>query len=298
MRTFLIAWDPATSEYTDEWFTAAMRTLEWGDLYMGFPKKPSAQSGDNFYLVRRGTSRDGIVAKGFFLSNPYCKNRSEQNPFRMDIQPTFMVQWCHEKGILELDKIREAIPEFPVLEDRWCTELPEDGVKKLSAIWSYYISRFEEEDYLDCLLEKSERPAAGIDEAVSMASDALFDEEDSNGEPLILKALATGLAGKTEDEKICGFLLYVFDCEEGTPGRLRKAGFQEKIVDALSILNGPDRPNSQERVRGLVESGNALAVSVKINDLRCRLKSVGEGDSLVKYQQDSAALDYLLESTR
>ena len=293
MRTFLIAWDPATSEYTDEWFTAAMRTLEWGDLYMDFPKKPSAQSGDNFYLVRRGTSRDGIVAKGFFLSNPYRKNGSERNAFRVDIQPTFMVQWCHEKGILELDKVREAIPEFQELKDCGCTELPEDGVKKLSALWSYYISRFEEEDYLDCLLEKSERPAAGIDEAVSMASDALFDEVDPHGEPLVLKALATGLAGKTEDEKICGFLLYAFD----SPGRLRKAGFQEKIVDALSILNGPDRPNSQEHVRALVESGNALAVSVKINDLRCRLKSVREGDSLVNYQQDSAALDYL-ESTR
>lgn len=294
----MIAWDPTASEFTDEWFTAAMRSLEWGDLYFDFPVRPEAESGDNFYLVRTGTQRNGIVAKGFFLSDPYLKSREAPHTYRMGIRPTLMVQWCHEKGILELDGIRNAIPEFPDPKDSPCQEIPAEGVKKLSALWSYYLSRFDEEDYLDCLLERSERPVAGIDEAVSVASEGLFDKVDIDDRPLILNPLAVGLAGRTDDEKICGFLHLVMDSAPWNAGRLRDAGFQEKIVDALCLLCGPKPPDYERYIKRIASSGNPLAINVKINDIRCRLRDNSERHSITDYKRESAALTRLLEAAR
>lgn len=47
---------------------------------------------------------------------------------------------------------------------------------------------------------------AGIDEAVAIAAKAHAGVKDLDGKPYILHPLAVGLAGKSENEMICGFL--------------------------------------------------------------------------------------------
>ena len=55
-------------------------------------------------------------------------------------------------------------------------------------------------------LGRRNRPVAGIDEAVPLASEALFDRRDAAGRPLILASLSEGLTKKTEEKIIRGIL--------------------------------------------------------------------------------------------
>ena len=298
MRTFILAWNPAISDLSDEWFNSAMRELEWGDITYLSPEEPAADSGDNFYIVRTdSSSRQGIVAKGFFLSPaPHLKRKGESY-YEVYIRPTFMVQWYHPKGILELDRILDAIPEFPDPRKRWCQELPPVGIQKMDTLWSYYTSRFEKDDFNGELLERSERPVAGIDEAVSIASEALFDVPDVDDRPLILNALGTGMAGKTDDEKICGFLHLVMNSAPWTPGRFRESGFQEHIVDALNLLYLTGEP-LQVYLKHVVESGNDLAINVTINYIQYCMDYNGDAYDYSVYKEYADAIDYLKKATR
>ena len=82
-------------------------------------------------------------------------------------------------------------------------------------------------------LGRDNRPDAGIDEAVALASEALFDKKAPDGTPLILHSLSAGLAGRTEEEIIRGFLLPVIKEKEWSVGEIREKGFSESIVDSL-----------------------------------------------------------------
>ena len=74
---------------------------------------------------------------------------------------------------------------------------------------------------------------AGIDEAVALAAEALFDKKDQDGTPLILQSVSAGLAGRTEEEKVTGFLSPVIRNSGWTAGDIREKGFSEEIIDSI-----------------------------------------------------------------
>ena len=98
-----------------------------------------------------------------------------------------------------------------------------------------YASRKQRRKKACILADRNRRPDAGIDDAVALASEVLYDREDSNGEPLILKSLHSGLSGTTSDEKIRGVLLYVMSDPEWDAGSLREKGFSETVVESLLV---------------------------------------------------------------
>ena len=296
MKTYILAWNPASSELTEERFNSALRNMEWGNLFLSFPEKPAAKSGENFYLVRTGTSSDGIVAKGFFISDPYLRSKLEHT-YVMDVRPSFMVTWEHPLGLLDLEGVRLAVPEFPNLEDGFCQELPSQGATKLNALWDYYTSRFDVDDFFDCLAGMKERPVAGIDEAVAMASEAHFDQTDIEGEPVILDCLAVGLAGKTDDEKICGFLHEMLDKSTWLPGDIREKGFEEHIIDTLCLLATDYHIPFEDYIKAIAASGNKVAIAVKINSLKRDLTKNSHLDHKDMYESEKAALESLLAAS-
>lgn len=234
MRTFILEWNPGHSSMTEDDYLGAMLCLEWGKYRRGFRDKPGARSGDNFFLLRTGTDNDGILAKGFFLSDPYATDEKEEL-FRMDLRPTFMVSWNQPKGILSLDDLRASIGDFPWGKCGNCSELPENGARVLSALWDEYLTRFTEEDFDEGItVERSERPEAGIEDAILIAAEALYDiNSGKDGRPAILTALEQGLAYDTDSERIRSILNDVLKMTDWTPGRLREKGFNESIVDSL-----------------------------------------------------------------
>ena len=289
MRTFILPWSPDSAWFSDEGFFRAMRNLEWGDFDLTFTHKPEARSGDNFYLFRTGTDRNGIVAKGFFLTDPYSKRNGDLY-YTMDIRPTFMVSWNHPLVVPQLETVKKAVPELPIFNGETCLEIPQEGALKLDAIWDYFTAQFNEEDFGDNLAEKSERPEAGINEAVALASEAHFEYEDKDDGPLILHDIAVGLAGKTDDEKICGFLHDVLVDTEWTPGMIREKGFPEHIVDAVCLLTREHGTPYESYIQSIIDSGNLLAMNVKMNDLNTRLRSNSDKQYKFLHKQHLEAL--------
>ena len=94
MKTFILKWRPLISSYKMEQFEEEMHYIEYGEFNWSVHEWEKARSGDNFYMVKVGEGRTGIVMKGFFTSAPYeaadwsGKNRQVHY---MDLRPTFMI---------------------------------------------------------------------------------------------------------------------------------------------------------------------------------------------------------------
>lgn len=236
MKTFILEWNPAISNYKDEYFKADIGCLEFGDFNWSVWEHDKARSGDNFYLIRCGKAPTGIVMRGFFTSDPYrAQDWSERgrDVYYMNLRPTFMVSPDHPKGILSTGILEKAMPGFEWNGGHSGRELPGAYRPVLDGLWAEYRARFREEDLTGELADRSDRPEAGIDEAVALAAEALFDKKDASGSPLVLQAIASGLAGTTERDKICGFLSPVIRDTAWTAGEIRDKGFPEEIIDSL-----------------------------------------------------------------
>ena len=231
MKTFILEWNPAVSSYLESDFRMDIGFLEFGDFNWSVWEHDKARSGDNFYLVRCGAPPTGIVMKGFFTSNPYrgqdWSGRGRE-VFYMNLRPTFMVSPDHPRGILSTGVLEEAMPEFEWNGGHSGRQLPESYRGILDGLWGSYESRFRARDLDGRRADRSSRPVAGIDEAVALAAEALFDKKDPDGTPL-----AAGLAGRTDEERICGFLHDVMVDTGWTAGDIREKGFPERIVNTL-----------------------------------------------------------------
>lgn len=236
MKTFILEWNPAISSYLEDDFRMDIGRLEFGDFNWSVWEHDKARSGDNFYLIRCGEAPTGIVMKGFFTSNPYRGqdwSGRGRVVYYMDLRPTFMVSPDHPQGILSTGVLEKTMPGFEWNGGHSGREVPDRYRKTLDNLWTDYESNFRTQDFDGILADRSGRPEAGIDEAVSLASEALFDRKGQDGKPSILHSLAVGLAGRTDEERICGFLSPVIRDTAWTAGEIRDKGFSEEIIDLL-----------------------------------------------------------------
>ena len=236
MNTFILEWCPSISSYKMETFEQDLHYIEYGEFNWSVWDWSKAHSGDNFYMVKCGEGVTGIVMKGFFTSEPYeaddwsGKNREVHY---MDLRPTMMVHPQNPKGIISTQELEKAMPLFQWNGGHSGRLLDSDSACILDGLWEDYIKRFGPEDD-DCeTLSINNIPVAGIDEAVSYASNKLFSIKDLNSVPIILHCLQEGLAGAGENEKIIGFLKDVIRHTDYSLGDMRESGFEEKIIDSL-----------------------------------------------------------------
>lgn len=106
--------------------------------------------------------------------------------------------------------------------------------------------------------------------AVGLASQAHRWQVDKAGMPYILHPLQVGLAGKSDAEKIVGFLHDVVEDSDTTLGHLWSLGVPAEVVravDALTKREGETYASYIVRV-----SENDLARAVKLNDLADNLR--------------------------
>lgn len=139
--------------------------------------------------------------------------------------------------------------------------------------------------------------ASGIDEALELATQVYAGETDLDGNPAILHALAVGMAGKTSDEKIVGFLHDVIEDSDLEAEDLICGGFSDKVIRAVVILTHEKwRDSDDEYIDKIIHSGSRLAINVKINDLKHNIErgKIGHHRTLVKKHEDALAalLDY------
>lgn len=272
MNTFILEWRPSISSYRMEDFENDINYIDYGEFNWSVWDWTRARSGDNFYLVKCGEGRTGIVMKGFFTSEPYeaddwsGKNR---NVHYMDLRPTFMIHPQSPLGLLSCDFLTEVMPDFQWDGGHSGRMLPDEYVPILNDMWDRYVTRLEKSDKGEGLLySRNTRPVAGIDDAISLASRAHRDATDNHGMPAILHPMHVGLAGDNEMEMICGFLHKVIDSSEWSAGQIREEGFTEEVVDTLLVLTQPEGTSYMDYIQRLIGSGNRTALSVKANDLR------------------------------
>lgn len=106
---------------------------------------------------------------------------------------------------------------------------------------------------------------ATLETALQIAAQAHEGQKAKNGEPYILHPLRVMNAVDSEDARVVAVLHDVIEDSAVTPDELRRAGFSEAVVAAVScVTHGPDESYTDYVVRC---KGNALARQVKLADL-------------------------------
>ena len=134
---------------------------------------------------------------------------------------------------------------------------------------------------------------SGIDEALALAVKAHAGMKDLDGKPCILHPLAVGLAGKTENEIICGFLHDVVEDTDYTFDDLLEMGFSTEVVDALRLLTHDRSMTYMDYIRRILESGNQTALAVKLNDLNHNLSRGRAGNHTRQVAKHTKALAFI-----
>ena len=239
MRTFVLGWNPSLSSYKLVDFQHDFPQMEYGEFSWKVEEWQRARSGDNFYLLKWGAGNCGLVMKGFFLSDPYLGkdwDNDGQEAHYVRIRPTFMVHPDGPKGILSLGDLCAALPEYDWRCGAYGGVLSEDLSVRLLSLWTDYTSRFCPADYDSILVDRDRRPEAGMEDALLLACQTLYDKKDGNGEPLILDALKRGLSATSELERMRGFLDGIIGSDGWDAGALRDRGFPETLIDKMFYI--------------------------------------------------------------
>lgn len=236
MKTFILEWFTSDSPYRLVDFQHDFPRIEYGDFEWKLDdRRDGIRSGDNFYMVKTGKGNCGVVMKGFFLNEP----QEGKDGCYVSLRPLVMVHPDHPKGLLSTKDLAEAFPKYFSVYGTPAWDVT-SAAETLDELWEEYLRRFDPTDYDGILLAKNSRPEAGVEDAIALASEALYDVRDHDGNPAIIHSLRVGLKGKTDVEKICGFLHEVLRDPEWTAGDLRDRGFSEEVVDTLLMITHRD----------------------------------------------------------
>lgn len=294
MKTFILEWRPLISSYKMDAFEEDIHYIEDGEFNWSVWDWQNARSGDNFYMVRCGEGRTGIVMKGFFTSEPYeaddwaGKNRQVHY---MDLRPTFMIN-PEKAPVITTDELEKAMPDFQWNGGHSGRELPSEYVKILDGMWNEYIERVGD-IYDSDRADRNIRLDESVDEALQLISYAFAGEKDLDGNPVVLHSISVGMAGKNEKEQICGFLHDVIEDTDWNAGELRERGFSEQTIDTVMLLTHTDDSPYMDYIQRICESGDEVALAVKINDIQHNIKRGTAGGHLEHVAKHTKALAYI-----
>ena len=132
-----------------------------------------------------------------------------------------------------------------------------------------------------------------IEKASLVSMIAHNGQKDLDGNPVFLHPMTVALSGKTNDERIVGFLHDVVEDSKYTFNDLRAVGFSERIIEALQLLTHDEKDSYEEYVKRIKDSGNSLAIAVKLNDLHHNIERGKAGAHINLVKKYEKALRYL-----
>lgn len=124
-----------------------------------------------------------------------------------------------------------------------------------------------------------------MEKALRIMLEAHEGQRDLDGRAAVLHPLTVGCNGTTDEAKAAGWLHDVVeDCEGWTIERLTQEGMPAAVTDALRLLTHDKEEPYLDYVRRIIDSGNATAQEVKMNDLRHNLArgTAGGHEQLVR----------------
>ncbi len=139
---------------------------------------------------------------------------------------------------------------------------------------------------------------AGIEEAIELALTTFRGQKDLDGKPAVLHSLAVGMAGKTQDEMIVGFLHDVVEDSDISFDDLAEMGFQSHIIEALRLCTRDKSVPYENYVDGIIDSGNDIAMQVKLNDLSHNLHRGAKTEKKAQEDGDTALYEKISRINR
>jgi (p)ppGpp synthase/HD superfamily hydrolase len=106
---------------------------------------------------------------------------------------------------------------------------------------------------------------------------------------------AVAEAGKNKDEILVGMLHDLVEDTHWSFEDLLNEGFPVRIVDTLRLLTHSKETPYMEYIRNICESGNKVALAVKVNDLNHNLKRGRAGGHWQHVAKHEKALAYIQE---
>jgi len=132
-----------------------------------------------------------------------------------------------------------------------------------------------------------------LEQALKIAILALDGQRDKDGQPEMLNNVMVGFAGQNEDELLTGLLLGVIKGRREAATFMEITGIPSHVVDALEVLEDKKGKSMEEYMHSILQSGNDLAVKVKMNELRYRIKRDKLADHQKQLEKDEKALSIL-----
>lgn len=105
-----------------------------------------------------------------------------------------------------------------------------------------------------------------------VAVEAHAGQRDKVGLPVILHPLTVGLMGETMEERCVGFLHDTIEDTPMTAEKLLELGVDEAVVKLVATLTHKKEVPYFDYIKGIMNSGDAVAIKVKLNDLHHNLE--------------------------
>ncbi len=298
-NTFLLRWNPALSSYTMERLDEDMTDWangEWCDDFdWSVHDWQKARKGDRFFMLRVGEGNAGVFAAGRFTSDPFLgddwsgKGR-EVHYMTMEFETVFHPERAE---IITTEELRAELPEIDWSGGHSGVMLDAESAERLELMWrdyvgrnkSLYLPRAVKNDYFDA--------RSDIDKAIELASKAHAADYDLDGNPTILHPLAVGMMGRNDLERVVGFLHDVVEDTRYDFSDLEELGFSELVIDTLRLLTHDKQTPYMEYIKRICESGNEVAVNVKINDLKHNMARGRAGGHMRCVERHTIALAYI-----
>lgn len=300
-KTFVLEWNPAISSYNWAQFESDFNEGEvpWCFNWSIWDYN-EAHRGDRFVMIKCGDGKTGIVMSGSFASEPYEAEDWSGHGRQVFYADLDLDTFIHPEKcpMLTTEQLDAEMPEFQWKGGHSGRLLPTEYDDKLEIMWKKWLraneDRFDCEQALKVNHKIKDYLASEIDNALEIAQKAHKGAIDLDGNPVILHPLAVCHAGKTELEKVVGLLHDVVEDTDWTFEMLADNGISETAIEAVRLLTKDKDIPYMDYVRAICESGNVLAIQVKINDLKNNIQR-GTASGIERLvQKHTNALNYII----
>jgi len=132
-----------------------------------------------------------------------------------------------------------------------------------------------------------------LEQALKLAIMAFEEDKDFDGHPALIHYISVGFAGSNPDEIVTGILEDIFAKSNVTPLFLQATGIPQNIIEALHLLTKSKDQTNEDYLKNILQSGNELALRVKINDIRQNVNRYSIGSHKKEIEQFKKDLSFL-----
>lgn len=293
-NAFLLRWDPAHSSYSIEQLDREMNDGARG-AWSNTVSRPirdweQAGRGDRFFLLRTGEGQTGLFAAGRFASECYL----EEGKHRVLLEFETIIH-PDRAEIIPTAELARDLPHCDWQSEESGILLDRETAERLELIWRDYIG-LNKQLYLPRAVRNDHYDTRSeIDKAIALASKAHAADYDLDGNPTILHPLAVGMMGKSDTERVVGFLHDVVEDTAYDFDDLADEGFSREVIEALRLLTHDKQTPYMGYIERICRSGNDVALRVKLNDLTHNIARGLAGGHMRCVEKHRAALARIFE---